>query len=41
MALAGFSITPKGLNQQLQLKHAAFPKTSKDLTPSLEKTHKP
>jgi len=37
MALISFSAPSKGLNQHLQLKHAAFYKTSKDLILSLEK----
>lgn len=41
MALNSFSAPPKGLNQQLQLKHTAFPKTSEDLILSLEKNPKP
>lgn len=36
MALITFSCPPKSLNQQLQLKHATFYKTSKDLILPLE-----
>lgn len=40
MALTSFSAPPKGLNQQLQLKHAAVYKIFKDLILSLEKKPK-